>query len=292
MTEVAVDYLELGLRLGRHIDGLVDAYYGPAEIAERVDAEEPRDPGSLDEDAARLRDSLDGWKTIGALARRAARRLATAARKLGGEEISFEDEVERCYGVRPRLHAGVRVRGRAQGDRRGAARERLARRALPALARGRGDSGRRDRRGRLDGSRTSSRAVRPKLFGLPEGESVDFDYVTDEPWTAYNYYRGDLRSRIAVNTDMPMTPDVVVELVAHETYPGHHTEHSWKEQLLTRAGRLEETIVLIPTPQSVVSEGIASSAADIVLGEERYDVTASNVSDTGVHYDAELSSGS
>ena len=33
-------YLELSLRLGRHVDGLVDAYYGPAEIAARVDSEE------------------------------------------------------------------------------------------------------------------------------------------------------------------------------------------------------------------------------------------------------------
>ena len=40
-------YLELCLRLGRHIDGLVDAYYGPAEISERVDAEELRDPAAL-----------------------------------------------------------------------------------------------------------------------------------------------------------------------------------------------------------------------------------------------------
>ena len=77
-----------------------------------------------------------------------------------------------------------------------------------------------------------------ELVGLPEGESVDYDYVTDKPWSAYNYYRGDLRSRVEVNTDVPMVPDVVVELVAHETYPGHHTEHAWKEQLLDcgRAG--------------------------------------------------------
>ena len=33
-------YLELGLRMGRHIDGFVDAYYGPAAITDRV-AREP-----------------------------------------------------------------------------------------------------------------------------------------------------------------------------------------------------------------------------------------------------------
>ena len=103
MTDVAVEYLELGLRLGRHLDGLVDSYYGPAEIKERVDAEELRDPGSLEEDVARLRDSVDGleddrrtWLEAQLVG------LATAARKLGGAEVSFEDEVELYYGVPPR----------------------------------------------------------------------------------------------------------------------------------------------------------------------------------------------
>ena len=32
-------YLLLGLRLGRHVDGLVDAYYGPLELKEQADAE-------------------------------------------------------------------------------------------------------------------------------------------------------------------------------------------------------------------------------------------------------------
>ena len=43
-------YLELGLRLGKHVDGLVDSYYGPPEIKERVDAED-----RIDASAARRR---------------------------------------------------------------------------------------------------------------------------------------------------------------------------------------------------------------------------------------------
>jgi len=40
-------------------------------------------------------------------------------------------------------------------------------------------------------------------------------------------------------------------LVMHETYPGHHTERCSKEHLLVRGrGLLEETLVLVPTPQS------------------------------------------
>ena len=39
---VVARYIELGLAAGRHIDGLVDAYYGPPEIAARIAAESPR----------------------------------------------------------------------------------------------------------------------------------------------------------------------------------------------------------------------------------------------------------
>ena len=55
-------YLLLGLRLGRHVDGLVDAYYGPPELAARVEAEELVAPTRLVEDAEALVDDLeDGW---------------------------------------------------------------------------------------------------------------------------------------------------------------------------------------------------------------------------------------
>jgi hypothetical protein len=289
MSEVAVEYIELGLRLGRHLDGLVDSYYGPAEIKERIDAEDLRDPGLLAEDAARLRSSLDGleddrrrWLDAQLVG------LETAARKLGGAEVSFEEEVELYYGLPPH---------RTPESEFEAAHE-----AIDALLPGDGSLEERYRVWREDDAIPADRlaevvsrlnaALRERaaeLVGLPEGESVEYEYVSDKPWTAYNYYRGGLQSRIEVNTDAPSVPDAVVEWVAHETYPGHHTEHAWKEQLLTRAGRLEETIVLIPTPQSVVSEGIATLAAEIALGDERPEFTASAVAAAGVTYDPELS---
>jgi len=58
----------------------------------------------------------------------------------------------------------------------------------------------------------------------------------------------------------------LIHLAAHEVYPGHHTEHAVKEQLLIRErGAIEEGIQLVPTPQAVVSEGIAETGSDIAL---------------------------
>src|SRR5690606_4700187 len=101
-------YLELGLRLGRHVDGFVDAYYGPPVLAERVAAEPVQPPGQLLGDAAGLVADLDAGvdaDDVDPSRRRWLRAQAvglhTSARKLAGESIGYADEVEWCYGVRP-----------------------------------------------------------------------------------------------------------------------------------------------------------------------------------------------
>ena len=114
--------------------------------------------------------------------------------------------------------------------------------------------------------------------------------MTGEPWAAYNYYLGGLRSRIAINTDVAMTPDFAAELAAHEAYPGHHTEQVTKEQTLVRdQGRLEQSILLIGTPQALISEGIAVLGSEIMLGEDEERLTAQHVAPLDVEYDPELS---
>jgi hypothetical protein len=277
-------YLELCLRLGRHIDGLVDAYYGPAEIKERVDAEELCDPAALVEDAGSLLGSVDdGWLGAQLLG------LETVARKLAGEEIPYEDEVERCYGVRPEWTPEDEFEA--------------AHRELDEILPGDGPLAERYQAWRegeaLQGDAIASvfdavtedfRSRTAALFELPEGETVEVEYVSDEPWTAFNYYQGGLRSRIAVNTDIPMTPDILVTLVTHEAYPGHHTEHSWKEQIHVReGGHLEESALMVGTPSSLIGEGIAELGSEILLGDELERVTAAHVEGTGVRYDPDLS---
>jgi hypothetical protein len=112
------------------------------------------------------------------------------------------------------------------------------------------------------------RARTNALLELPAGEEVALEPVSDEPWWAFNYYQGTLASRVVLNVDVPTTGLDLVHLVGHEIYPGHHTEHAVKEQLLMREqGKIEEGIQLVPTPQAVVSEGIAETGIDLVLDD-------------------------
>jgi hypothetical protein len=211
------------------------------------------------------------------------------AMRLAGAELSYADEVERCYGVRP------------QWTPEEAFAE--AHRALDEALPGSGSVAERYTAWRegnvistdhlaevIDAMVADFRSRTEAVFGLPDGENFEVDYVTDEPWAAFNYYLGGLRSRIAVNTETAMSPDFVAELVAHEAYPGHHTEHAWKEQLLVRdRGDLTESILLVGTPQALVTEGIAGLALEILLGEEEEEVIGAHVASAGVEYVPEVS---
>jgi hypothetical protein len=259
----AEDYILLGLRLGRHDEGLVDAYYGPAELKQQVDAEAVAEPAELVADADRLLAALeDGWL------RDQVHGLRTYAGVMAGEQLSYSDEVEGSYGVRP-ARVGTEVYE--------AVHERL-----DELLPGTDDLAARYERWR------ESRIVPPEkvvpalrdvvdvlrertaqIVTLPEGEGLVVEEVRDEPWWAFNYYLGGLRSRVVVNLDQPDIPDDIVELTAHEVYPGHHTEHSLKEQRFIRErGELEESIQMVPTPAALLQEGVAETGPGVLLDDE------------------------
>jgi hypothetical protein len=66
---------------------------------------------------------------------------------------------------------------------------------------------------------------------IPDAGAV---VVTGQPWGAYNWYVGGLASRVELNADLPMRSHFFAPMVAHEGYPGHHTEHASKEARLVR----------------------------------------------------------
>ena len=127
------------------------------------------------------------------------------------------------------------------------------------------------------------------LFGLPDGERVEFELVSDQPWSGFNYYLGDLHSRVAVNTDLPVLSTGLAHLVAHESYPGHHTEHTRKEVgLVRRRHWWEESIFLVGTPQCLLAEGLADLGLEVVMGRRPEPVVADHLRPLGIRYDTEV----
>jgi hypothetical protein len=297
-------YLTLGLRLGRHIDGLVDAYYGPPDRAEAVAAEPPREPARLVREARDLLAGLDAGELLDApgtpgpgadepSARRHWLRaqvlgLLTTARRLAGDAIGYADEVEACYGVRPTrvpedvLHEAHRNLEEAVPGTGPLPARLVAWREAHAVPV--------DRLGLAINSLAEDlRARTAARFGLPDGEHVDFELVSGQPWSGFNYYLGDLRSRVAVNTDLPVLSIGLAHLVAHESYPGHHTEHTRKEVGLVRRRRWwEESMFLVGTPQCLLAEGLADLGLEVVVGRRPEPVVAQHLRPLGIRYDADI----
>ena len=277
---VARDYLLLGLRLDQHLPGIVDGYFGPADLKAQVDLEQLRPPARLAEDAASLRervaremDDADADRRAWLDAQLVAIEAHAASLAAAGEPLSYAEHAARAMGFAPlRRDAAEFASARSSLDRLLPGPEPLADRldawdrtfeiALDRLPRV------------VDWlvARFRSRAKRD--LGLPPDEDLRVSLVTNQPWSGYNWYDGGLRSRVAINTDLPVHLPDLIHTVAHETYPGHHLEHAWKEwDLVNGLGRLEASMLLLNTPECPISEGLADVGAGLVVpAEERADL--------------------
>ena len=106
---------------------------------------------------------------------------------------------------------------------------------------------------------------------LPANESFTVEYVTNKPWSGYNWYQGNYRSLIQVNTDLPIYIDRAIDLACHEGYPGHHVYNALLEKHLVRdRGWVEFTVYPLFSPQSLIAEGTANYGIEVAFpGDER-----------------------
>jgi hypothetical protein len=270
MDEIAREYLLLGLALGELQDGIVDAYFGPPELKQEA-LGAGLQPAQIAVRAAALRTELGAARDVDQRAYWLDKQLVaveTLGRLLGGEALDFEEEVLRCFDAAPQQTPISEYEAVS--------------RELEDLIPGSGDLrdrvAARDAALRIPTERLSDtidwlagelRRRCAAIFPIPDGESLTTTVVTAKPWSAYNWYDGDLTSRVEVNTDLPVTAHNLIGTLAHETFPGHHLEHVWKEaRLLREQGRLEASIQLINTPEAYISEGLAEIGTRFVAGDE------------------------
>jgi hypothetical protein len=110
-----------------------------------------------------------------------------------------------------------------------------------------------------------------KHLTLPPNESFTVEYVTNKSWGGYNWYQGQYKSLIQVNTDLPIYIDRAVDLACHEGYPGHHVYNALLEKHLVRdRGWVEFSVYPLFSPQSLIAEGTANFGIEVAFpGPER-----------------------
>jgi hypothetical protein len=283
------EYLLLGLRFDRIECGYVDAFTGDPGLRRVVENEPPPHPAELgrraDELLRHIPQSLGGARADFIAAH--LRALACAGRKFAGEPVGFVDEVRTYFDVSI-------TRGDTERYRRAHTRLHEALGGSGSLADRMQDYRIADE---IPSKRLSdcidafSSALRDRVradYPLPDGEVVEYEVVTDKPWSGFNYYLGGYRSRVAVNADLKQQMSNLPRLVAHESYPGHHTEHCRKEAgLVSRGCQAEQTIFLVNTPQCLMAEGLADLALHAAVGAGWGSWAAEIYSDLGLRFDGE-----
>jgi hypothetical protein len=289
--DLPLEYVRLGLRFDRLEPGFVDAYTGDPRLRAQVADEPAPSPQQLRDRARALLAELPSAglpDDRSAYLRGQLTGLECTARKLSGEPVGFLDEVRSYFQVEAEL---------GDADSYAAAHDELAR-LLPgegplaerfALHRRREECP----PDRLESAVLAlSSALRDQVrvgYGLPEVEQVRYEVVTDQPWSGFNYYEGDFTSRVAINADLPHRLSQLPHLVAHESYPGHHTEHCRKEQgLVEKAGRVEHTVFLVNTPECLMAEGLADLGIEATVGDGWGVWSAEILGDLGLRLDGDL----
>jgi hypothetical protein len=276
LDTVAENYVKLVLAVGQHSSDFVDAYFGPPAWQAEAAANGGRPLSELTGEAGRLLAAVGAMAVEPADTDRSLRRdfltgqlAATRAyiTILVGKKLSFDEEAKALYGVEPPhddLASFERIQAQLAallpGEGPVAARYEAWRRRLivpatkiAALFEAAAKEAKR---------RTAAHAQ------LPAGESFDLSVVTGKPWGAYNWYRGEARSLIEVNADVPFFLERAIDFAAHEGYPGHHVFMALQESnLFRKRGQVEHAIYPLFSPLSLISEGSAQAGIRLAFPE-------------------------
>ena len=283
MNNIAENYVKLVLRVGQLDNNYVDAYYGPADWYSKDKLNTAADSSELLKQCSAETDSL--LNNLDALKNDKADKLETLRFRflykqllavkteifiIEGGSLSFDQESKALYdAVAPSYD---KEHFQKILDK------------LNKILPGKGDIS-----ARLDDYNKSFIIPRNKLnnvfeaaikecrkrtlehINLPQGEDFKVEYVTNKPWSAYNWYKGNYFSIIQVNTDLPIYIDRAIDLAAHEGYPGHHVYNTLLEEKLVKQKKwIEYTVYPLNSPQSLIAEGTANFGIHMVFpGREK-----------------------
>lgn len=258
-------YIRLSVALGEHDPNSLDYYYGPPEWVSDIRAQTPK----LSEIKQASLDLLTKLTPQQEFLGSQLRAMAMRVDLLRGVRPSFEEEASALFGLNSvpepnrarmeevRKEIGKLLPGSGPLAERYAAFDRqfiIPEQKIPAvIARA------------VQGCREKTLAN----LRLPQGEGVKIEYVGDRPWNAYSRYLGKYQSLIQVNADFAMTVDRALQLACHEGYPGHHAYNSMQDlQLVQGEGRTELLVQPVFSPQSLVSEALATYAVEVAFPPE------------------------
>jgi len=274
---VAERYVKLVLAVGQHDADYVDAFYGPAEWLNEAEVQKTT-LAIISQLALAVEADLESSSTVAPVAEDAdiwalrrqylATQLAALRSRvamLQGKKMTFDEESKALYNAVAPTHTNAELEAvlkqldaRLPGSGQLIDRYDRFRQAFVIPP---------DRVDRV--FQEAIRACRQrtmKYVEMPPEEKYAVEYVTNKSWSGYNWYQGNYRSLIQVNTDLPIYIDRAIDLACHEGYPGHHVYNVLLEKHLVRdRGWIEFTVYPLFSPQSLIAEGTANYGIEVAF---------------------------
>ena len=274
VQDVADRYLKLVLAIGVHDAAYVDAYYGPPQLQEEAAKNKLGLAAIRTEVDAALQDlsTQRGADADEALRveflNKQLQSMLTRIDMLNGKRFSFDEETARLYdAVSPHhdraYYARLVTEIDSLLDGPGAVTDRLkafrSRFVIP-----------RDKlKPVFDAAIKACRERSAKYITLPSNENFALEFVTNKPWSGYNWYKGNAQSLIQINTEFPIYIDRAVDLGCHEGYPGHHAYNALLEQTLVRGKNWTEfSVYPLYSPMSLIAEGSANYGIEMAFSDD------------------------
>lgn len=279
LNKLAEDYVRLGLYIGQYDGAFVDAYYGPDSL-KPAGAKDPVFP--KDSLLTAVKNMMDSFSQFASnekndtLKKRAEwinGQLVAFARRIrifSGEFASFDEESKDLFGVQAPTYAETHYQQLVS--------------QLDSLLPGSGDRNARFQalankfiipKSKLDtvfkAAIAECRKRTLQHYQLPANEDFKLEFVNNQPWNGYNWYKGNFQSLIQINTDLNIFIERAIDVGSHESYPGHHVYNMLLEKNLYRdKGWVEISLYPLFSPQSFIAEGSANYGIELAFpGEEK-----------------------
>jgi hypothetical protein len=275
LDEQALQYVRLGLTIGQYDADFVDAYYGPDSLRSSLRKQSAMPKDSLIRAVADLKASVENvlnsaraTDTITTRGRWMLNQLTAFDRRIrifNQEYNSFDEESQELFGVKAPKYDEEHYRklvseldkalpGNASIPERF---QKLASKFI--IPKEKVDTVFRK-------AIEEARRITLSKMKLPGDESFTLEYVTDKPWSGYNWYKGNYKSVIQINIDLPIYIERAIDLACHEGYPGHHVYNMMLEKNLYRdKGWLEISLYPLYSPQSLIAEGSANYGIEMAF---------------------------
>ncbi|MHA1135336.1 MAG: hypothetical protein ACTSSE_02500 [Candidatus Thorarchaeota archaeon] len=91
---------------------------------------------------------------------------------------------------------------------------------------------------------------------------VEYQTVTGEPWSGYNWYQKGFKSLNQFNIDVTFNKTSLQSVIYHEYE--HHVSNLWREKYFRETGNLELAVIPLHTGRCVISEGTADTAKEFL----------------------------